>query len=49
MKPERMGARGRVEHCPIPICADRDARFFLLRASLGVIQVSRFRSLAGAR
>jgi hypothetical protein len=41
--------QGRVEHCPIAICADRDARVFLLRASLGNIQVSRFRSLEGRR
>jgi hypothetical protein len=49
MNEERLGVRGRVEHCLIAECADRDARFSLLASSLGNIQVSRFRSLAGTR
>jgi hypothetical protein len=39
--------RGRVEHCPNPIRADRGARQVKVRASLGNIQVLRFWSLEG--
>ena len=49
MNAKQRWMRGRVEHCPNRIGRDRDARVFLLRASLGNIQVSRFRSLEGRR
>ena len=47
MNAERAAVRGRVEHCPFAICADRDARQVQVRASLGNIQVLRFWSLEG--